>query len=250
MLGGLGVVLLLALVPLGIASRALTADDVSNAVIAVGYGGTGVVIARRQPRNAVGWVLLGCALLLAADNDGSLYAVVIYRLGHGTLPFGRVAILADQLWAPAIVLLPLAILVFPDGTVPGRWRWVPRAYLVVDIDRIISRALAYALVTVLLIGLYVGLVLLAARVLTFHSSVAVAAATLAAAALFNPLRRWVQRVVDRRFNRARYDADKTVAAFAGRLNDAVDLDAVRDDLASVVHQALEPASISVWMSER
>jgi hypothetical protein len=56
--------------------------------------------------------------------------------------------------------------------------------------------------------------------------------------------------VDRRFNRARYDADKTVAAFAARLKDAVDLDAVQADLASAVHQALEPAHISVWMSER
>lgn len=249
MLGGLGVVLLLALVPLGIASRALTADDVSNAVIAVGYGGTGVVIARRQPRNAVGWVLLGCALLLAADNDGSLYAVVIYRLGHGTLPFGRVAILADQLWAPAIVLLPLAILVFPDGTVPGRWRWVPRAYLVVDIDRIISRALAYALVTGLLIGLYVGLVLLAARVLTFHSSVAVAAATLAAAALFNPLRRRVQHMVDRQFNRTRYDADKIIAAFAARLQDAIDPDTVQAALLGAADQALEPEHASLWIRQ-
>ena len=60
----------------------------------------------------------------------------------------------------------------------------------------------------------------------------------------------MQRAVDRRFNRARYDADKTVAAFAARLKDAVDLDAVQADLASAVHQALEPAHISVWMSER
>ena len=63
-------------------------------------------------------------------------------------------------------------------------------------------------------------------------------------------RRRVQRAVDRRFNRARYDADRVVAAFAARLKDAVDLEAVRDDLASVVHRALEPAHVSVWMSER
>jgi phosphoglucomutase len=80
--------------------------------------------------------------------------------------------------------------------------------------------------------------------------VAVAASTLAAAALFSPLRRRVQRVVDGRFNRARYDADKTVAAFAATLKDAVDLDAVRDDLVGVVHQALEPAQVSVWISQR
>jgi len=123
-------------------------------------------------------------------------------------------------------------------------------YRLYDIDRIISRTLAYALVTGVLAGVYAGLVLLATKVLTVHAPVAVAAATLAAAALFNPLRVRVQRVVDRRFNRARYDADRTVAAFAARLKDAVDLDSVRDDLAGVVNQALEPAHISVWVSPR
>jgi hypothetical protein len=123
-------------------------------------------------------------------------------------------------------------------------------YRLYDIDRIISRTLAYAIVTGLLVGVYAGLVLLATRVLSFHTPVAVAAATLAAAALFSPLRRRVQQIVDRRFNRARYDADKTVAAFAARLQDAVDLDTVQDDLAGVVHQALEPAHVSVWMSQR
>ncbi len=123
-------------------------------------------------------------------------------------------------------------------------------YRLYEIDRIISRTLAYAIVTGLLIGLYAGLVLLATEVFRFHSTVAVAAATLAAAALFNPLRRRVQFTVDRRFNRARYDADQTVAAFAVRLKDAVDLDSVRDDLGRVVQEALEPAHMSVWVSPR
>jgi hypothetical protein len=123
-------------------------------------------------------------------------------------------------------------------------------YRLYDIDRIISRTLAYAIVTGLLVGVYTGLVLLATQVLRVRTPVAVAASTLAAAALFNPLRRRVQRIVDRRFNRARYDADKTAAAFAARLKDAVDLDSVRGDLASVVHQALEPVHVSVWISER
>jgi len=60
----------------------------------------------------------------------------------------------------------------------------------------------------------------------------------------------VQRVVDRRFNRARYDADQTIAAFAARLQDAVELDSIRDDLTDVVHQALEPAYVSVWIGQR
>jgi hypothetical protein len=123
-------------------------------------------------------------------------------------------------------------------------------YRLYDIDRVISRTVAYAIVTGLLVGIYAGLVLLATQVLGLRTPVAVAAATLAAAALFSPVRRRVQRAVDRRFNRARYDADKTVAAFAARLNDAVDLDAVRADLTGVVHQALEPAHVSVWISQR
>ena len=92
--------------------------------------------------------------------------------------------------------------------------------------------------------------LLATQVLRLHTPVAETSTTLAAAALFSPLRGRVQRPVDRRFNQARYDADQMVTAFAARLKDTVDLDSVQDDLASVVTKALEPAHISVWSSER
>lgn len=146
--------------------------------------------------------------------------------------------IGSEILAPAIAALPVSIGI-------GILR-----YRLYDIDRTISRTLAYAIVTGLLAGVYAAVVLLATQVLRFHASVAVAASTLIAAALFNPLRRRVQRVVGRRFNRARYDADQTVAAFAARLKDAVDLDSVRDDLAGVVQQALEPAHISVWLSQR
>ena len=121
-------------------------------------------------------------------------------------------------------------------------------YRLYDVDRVISRTLAYAIVTGVLAGVYAGLVLLATGVFGVHTPVAVAAATLAAAALFSPVRHRVQQRVDRRFNRARYDADQTVAAFAAQLKDAVDLDAVREDLARVVETALEPAHVSVWTS--
>jgi hypothetical protein len=77
----------------------------------------------------------------------------------------------------------------------------------------------------------------------------VAGSTLVVAALFHPLRRRVQRVVDRRFNRARYNADQIVTAFAVRLQDAVDLGTIRDELVNVVHTALEPAHMSVWMKD-
>jgi hypothetical protein len=121
-------------------------------------------------------------------------------------------------------------------------------YRLYDIDRIISRTLAYTAVTGLLVGVYAGLVLLATHVLEVTAPVAVAAATLAAAALFNPLRRRIQRAVDRRFNRARYDADQTIAAFAARLQDAANLDTVRADLTGVVDASLEPAHVSLWIA--
>ena len=95
--------------------------------------------------------------------------------------------------------------------------------------------------------MYAGLVLLATQALpvSLSAPVAVAVVSLAAAALFSPLRRRVQRIVDRRFNRARYDAESTVAAFAARLKDTVD--SARDDLAGVVHEARESAHLSVWI---
>ena len=124
-------------------------------------------------------------------------------------------------------------------------------YRLFDIDRVISRTLAYAIVTGLLVGVYAGIVLLATRVLPLSSSGGGGRVRRwRSAALFNPVRRRVQRAVDRRFNRARYDADTTIAAFAAQLQDAVDLDAVRADLLDAVQAALEPAHASVWISQR
>ena len=123
-------------------------------------------------------------------------------------------------------------------------------YKLFEIDRLISRTLSYAIVTGLLIGVYVGLIALTTRALPLSSPIGVAASTLAAAALFSPLRRWVQRVVDRRFNRARYDAEATVAAFSARLRDAVDLERVQRDLVAVVHLSMQPSHVSVWLRER
>jgi hypothetical protein len=118
-------------------------------------------------------------------------------------------------------------------------------YRLYDIDRLISRTLAYVIVTGLLVGVYTGLVILAG-VLGFSTPPAVAIATLAAAALFSPLRRRVQHAVDKRFNRVRYDAELTAAAFAARLRDALDLDTVRADLQQTVDGAVQPAHISIW----
>ena len=344
--------------------------------VVVVYAAVGFVVARRQPGNPIGWILITWIVVFLLSGVAGGYAALYYRFGHHGLPLAPVAVVLGPLWAPALLLFPVVILLFPDGRLAARrWRWVLRAYVVAgalasaavfapaviavarhevridaagnlistgrphggllaaaaplglglilvivlsfvahqvfswrratgerrqqlkwlatgaavtlvvvaaslgfsstsvvgeilgiglaalpvgigvgilkyrlyEIDRIISRTLAYAIVTGLLVGVYAGLVLLATEVLRFHNPVAVAVSTLAAAALFSPLRRRVQRAVDRRFNRARYDADQTVTAFAARLKDAVDLDSVRDDLAAVVENALEPAHVSVWI---
>jgi len=120
-------------------------------------------------------------------------------------------------------------------------------YRLYEINRIISRVISYGLITAVLAGVFAGLVLLATEVLPFKTPVAVAASTLAAAALFNPLRTRVQRMVDRRFNRARYNAEAVVVAFTARLRQTVDLDTVRSDLVGVVYEAFEPAHVSVWL---
>ncbi len=182
-------------------------------------------------RQQLKWLLAGCAVSLATGVTGVVSGFVPHA--PATVQ-GAATFVSDLGFAVLAVCIGMAIL----------------RYRLYDIDRIISRTLAYAIVTGLLVGVYAGLVLLATRVLAFHTSVAVAAATLAAAALVNPLRRRVQRVVDRRFNRARYDADLIMAAFAARLKDTVGLDSLSDDLAAVVNRALEPAHISVWMSKR
>ena len=102
--------------------------------------------------------------------------------------------------------------------------------------------------TALLVAVFLGLVAVTTGLLPFSSSVGVAASTLAAAALFNPLRKRVQRAVDRRFNRARYDAEATVAAFTASLRDAVELDAIRSDLLDAVNRAVQPSHASVWIT--
>jgi hypothetical protein len=356
-------------------------SDLGQVVLWFSFGLVGVVVAWHQPRNPMGWVLLGVTFFFVLDALGTGYAFLDYRLHGGRLPLGWLSVLLAPSWAPAIVLAGLALMLFPDGRILASWwrtmlwvylalgalwlggafaislgavvghhvsidssggltsldypggsdawwsavqavffpavavcwlvwlsgqvlsyrrssgerrqqlKWLlggavvfiasgiglvwlnnPTGWLRVvegaaavgtlalpvsigfgimkfrlyDIDRIISRTLAYAIVTGLLIGVYAGLVLLATGVFRFHNSVAVAASTLVAAALFNPVRHRVQHAVDRRFNRARYDADQTVAAFAARLQDAVDLGTVHSDLLNTVDQALEPAHVTVW----
>ena len=120
-------------------------------------------------------------------------------------------------------------------------------YRLYDIDRLISRTISYAVLTGLLVSVFVGLVLLTTRVLPFSSPVGVAGSTLLAAALFSPLRSRLQRLVDRRFNRARYDAEALVTAFGAQLRDAVDPETVLSELAAAARGSLQPAHVSVWV---
>ena len=120
-------------------------------------------------------------------------------------------------------------------------------YRLYDLDRVISRTLTYALLTVLLGLGYAGVVLGLGRLLPDSSSLVVAAATLVAVAAFSPLRRRVQGLVDRRFNRRRYDAARTLEGFAARLRDQVDLDGLHGELLAVVDQTMQPTRASLWL---
>jgi hypothetical protein len=378
-LGAAVLALLAATIPVASANHIFALHDLQTVVLIVTTTVVGVVVARHLPANPMGWLILGLGASQILSVEGTVWLTLDYRVHHGRLPFGGLALLLQPAWGLTFVFFGLTILLFPDGRLPSRhWRWLLWTYLATaavylggtweismaaiaghhisvdsggelasldhpsgwwaavqnvflwllavsllaavgrqvvgfvkssgqrrqqvkwalagtavsvtcgflalslsgnsnaivsaignvaiagvpalpigigvailkyrlyDIDRIISRTLAYAIVTGLLAGVYAGVVLLATQVLDITSPVAVAGATLVAAALFSPLRAWVQRLVDRRFNRARYDADQTVAAFAARLQDAVDLDGVQVDLLSVVHRSLEPEHLSVW----
>jgi hypothetical protein len=366
---------------------ALSHQSVSGALIQIPYLApfslVGFVIARRQPRNLIGWIMLAIAPVYLLGGDAGGYAVYAFRLGHPDVPLGRLAVSLTQTWFILPLLLPVPILLFPDGKLPAdRWRWTVRAYVLAgglllvgvgakdvtaftakhvkvdqygelvsishsnsnglvkafpvvlfltclicglswvvrqllifrhasgerrqqlkwlmagaalgilgftlsivtsnshslplqvvgdaatfavdavpitmgiailryrlyDIDRVISRTLSYAVLTGLLVGFYIGIVALATRALPLSSPVAVALSTLAVATLFAPIRRRVQRSVDRRFNRAKYDAQAMVTRFSTGLRDAVDLDVVQSQLVDTVNHAVEPSTVSVWLA--
>jgi hypothetical protein len=385
LLGALIALLFFGTIPVALAGHDMGgANGASQVVLVAAFGLVGVAVAWSRARNPIGWCLLGAGGFLMLSDLGSTYSVLDYRIHHGSLPLGPVAVMIQPGWAPAIVLLALSIVLFPDGELPsGRWRgpmglflgvglvWLGGAFAIAlgaiagnhvdvlssgdlrqidypsgswawwgdvqnlwflllgligfawlasrvpayrqatgdrrqqlkwliaggtvavlggvfsvmlsnsggvagvvarlavigilgiplgigigvlkyrlyDIDRIVSRTVTYALLTAALVGVFAGLVLLTTRVLPFSSPVGVAASTLAAAALFTPLRGRLQGLVDRRFNRARYDADALVAAYGARLRDAVDLDAVKAGLLETAALAVEPAHVSVWLRD-
>jgi hypothetical protein len=120
-------------------------------------------------------------------------------------------------------------------------------YRLWDLDRLVSRTVTYALVTALLVLPYLAILPAVTRLAGDAGSLAVAAATLAAVAVFQPLRRRVQDLIDRGFNRRRYDAARTMEAFAARLREQVDLDALSAELLAVVEQTVAPTRASLWL---
>ena len=220
---------------------AASGQTISGGLLLLGIGGQ-VYRYRRvstlTERQQTKWVVFGLLAGLALIVVSRLLYLVVHAVAPAVVKSQVTGNLGGGVFILAVAFIPVCIGIA-----------VLRTHLW-DIGLVISRTLTYAVVTALLVGVYAGLVLLTTRVLPFHTAVAVAVSTLAAAALFNPLRHRVQQAVDRRFNRARYDADRAVAAFAARLQDAADPDAVHAHLLSAVHQALEPTHASVWIRQR
>ena len=178
---------------------------------------------RGVERQQLRWVAAGAAAAVAG-------LVISLPSGLGFAPNAISAIVF-----PALLCPPLAVAV------------AVLRYRLWDLDRVVSRTVTYAVVTALLVVPYLAILPVASELAGSAGSLAVAAATLAAVAAFAPLRRRVQGLVDRRFNRRRYDAARTVAGFAARLRDQVDLDALEQELVAVVDQTMQPTRTFLWL---
>ncbi len=391
LLGGMIFLLLLTEVALAVAARDLRLiNDGAALILDFAVLVVGVVIARNRPRNPMGWLAIGVALVLVVEGDAGLYSVLANHVDDGRLAFGKVAVfLADTSWVLAFTLFPLMILLFPDGRLPSaRWRGLLYAYLVAvaltlaseytqeialirgpvtisdvtgqslnsvgvggvsgwisdvgnvaaftlplfwvafvarqviawrgatgeerqqlkwlmggatvtvlsgvaqfitfdvlpsglaqhalqiitelgitalpiavavgilkyrlyEIDTIIRRTLVYAALVAMLALLYLGGIFVIGRGLQAvtgqSSAFAVTASTLAVAVAFQPLRRRIQHVVDRRFYRAKYDVEHVLLGFSGTLRDQIDLDALQSEVLGVVHTAVQPRHASLWL---
>ena len=215
-------------------------------------------VSRGGPAGAAAWVFASVSLLAAAVS-----VFIRYRrsAGEERLQLKWFAYAAVLSLALMLALLPLTLTrdgeaAYDIAIVAGIGLALPVAigvavlkYRLYAIHRIISRSVSYAVVTGLVVGVYLGCVALLTDVLPFRGTVGVAVAVLVAAALFNPLRRRVQAVVDRRFDRARYDAERVVAQFSVQLREQVDLDVLGADLLGLVHHVLAPEHLALWLND-
>jgi len=182
-------------------------------------------------RQQTKWVVLG--IIVGALVAGGLGLLLLFN------PSGL----------SVLILLPVAYLILLFA--PLSFGIAVLRYRLWEIDIIINRTLVYGTLTVILTLVYVGLVIglqaLLRGIISQDSGVAIVLSTLAIAALFQPLRRRIQKIIDRRFYRSKYDAAKTVAAFSATLRQEVDLEQLRERLLAVVQQTMQPAHVSLWL---
>ena len=238
----------------GLAPGRLTDPPIPNPLALAGWAGMAATVA-----DATGGVVHVASLVAA------LVCVVLrFRAAREVerqqlrwVAAGAATAVAGLLWVTALLAggaalgltsgsyVVVAFLTLP--CLPGAIAVAVLRYRLWDLDRLVSRTVTYALVTGLLVVPYLLILPVTTRLAGSSGSLAVAAATLAAAAAFSPRRRSVQDLVDRRFNRRRYDAARTVEAFAVRLRDQVDLDALAAELLAVVDQTMQPTQASLWL---
>ncbi len=193
-------------------------------------------------RQQTKWVVFGIAVPTTVFVGGSVLYLIFPALAEPGSPYGSPYQLA---LAAVNTFLPLFI--------PLSFGFAMLRYRLWDIDILINRTLVYGTLTVILTGVYVGLVIalqaLLRGIISQDNSVAIVISTLAIAALFQPLRQRLQKLIDRRFYRSKYDAARTVAAFNATLRQEVDLDQLREHLLTVVQETMQPAHVSLWLRQ-
>ena len=193
-------------------------------------------------RQQTKWVIFGLAVLVTLGFGGDLPALIFPTLADPNLPSGSLYQLAVGTIISCLGLL-----------IPLSFGFAMLRYRLWEIDALINRTLVYGTLTVLLTAVYVGLIIglqaLLRGIISQDNSVAIVLSTLAIAALFQPLRQGIQRIIDRRFYRRKYDAAKIVAAFSVTLRNEVDLDDLSRQLVAVVQETMQPMHVSLWLQQ-
>jgi hypothetical protein len=189
-------------------------------------------------RQQTKWVLFGILLWLVLMGILFVPYIIELNLPPGS-PLPWWTLVSSTGWWLTMTIVPLSLSI------------AVLRYRLYEIDLIINRTLVYGSLTAMLVGLYVGIIVVLQgllRALTGHESqLAIVVSTLVIAALFNPLRHRIQSFIDRRFYRRKYDARKTLEAFSATLRDETNLDALSDDLTSVVRETMQPSHVSLWL---